>query len=88
MYCFKCKEKIDSKNPRIVKTKNERIMLLSNCAVCNSKKNQDSSKNRKQKGCWIIHSVKFWYLEVVKIIIVKNRVYLSIYYGCTYKVKK
>ena len=36
-YCLKCKEKTDSKNPRAVKTKNERIMLLLNCTVCASK---------------------------------------------------
>ena len=37
-YCLKCKEKTDSKNPTVVKRKNGKIMLLSNCAVCGSKK--------------------------------------------------
>ena len=35
LYCFKCR-----KNPKVVKTKNRRIMALSNCAVCNSKKSK------------------------------------------------
>ena len=33
-------EKIESKNPSIVKTKNGRIILLSKCAVCDSKKSK------------------------------------------------
>ena len=35
-YCLKCKRYTESKNPKVVKTKNERIMVLSNCAVCDS----------------------------------------------------
>ena len=37
-YCLKCKKNIESKSPKVVRTKNERIMLLSKCAVCDSKK--------------------------------------------------
>ena len=37
-YCLKCKEKTDSKNSTVVKRKNGKIMLLSNYAVCGSKK--------------------------------------------------
>ena len=36
--CLKCRKNTESKKPEVVKTKNERIMLLSKCAVCNSKK--------------------------------------------------
>ena len=35
-YCFKCIKNTQSKNPEVVNTKNGRIMLLSNCSVCNS----------------------------------------------------
>ena len=31
-------ENIENKNPKVVRTKNGRIMLLSKCEVCNSKK--------------------------------------------------
>ena len=34
-YCLKCGEKT---NWRVVKTKNRRIMVSSNCSVCGSKK--------------------------------------------------
>ena len=37
MYCLKCRKNTENKNPKVVRTKNERIMLLSKCAVCNSK---------------------------------------------------
>ena len=39
-YCLKCGKNTDSKTPKVVWTKNGRIMLLSKCAVCNSKKSR------------------------------------------------
>ena len=39
-YCLKGREKTDSKNPKLVKTKNGRMMVSSNCAVCGSKKSR------------------------------------------------
>ena len=38
MYCFKCRKNTKSKNPKVVRTKNGRIIPLSKCAVCDSKK--------------------------------------------------
>ena len=35
--CLKHRKNTESKNPKAVKTKNRRIILLSNCAVCGSK---------------------------------------------------
>ena len=40
LYCLQCREKTASKTPRVVKTKNARIMVLWNCAVCVSKKSR------------------------------------------------
>ena len=39
-YRLKCSKNAESKNPRVVKTKNGRIMLLSNYAICSSKKSK------------------------------------------------
>ena len=36
-YCLKCRKNTETKNPKVAKTKNRRIMLLSKCAVCDSK---------------------------------------------------
>ena len=37
-YCLKRGENRESKNPKVGNTKNGRIMLLSKCVVCDSKK--------------------------------------------------
>ena len=37
-YCLKCRKNTESKNPKVVRTKNGIIMILSKCAVFNSKK--------------------------------------------------
>ena len=37
-YCLKCRKNTESKNSKLARTKNRRIMLLSKCAVCDSKK--------------------------------------------------
>ena len=40
LYCFKCRRNAESKNQKPATTKNRRIMLLSKCSVCNSKKSK------------------------------------------------
>ena len=39
-YCLKYRKNIERKNEEVVKTRNGRIMLLSKCAVCDSKKSK------------------------------------------------
>ena len=39
-YCSKCRKNSESKNPKNVGTKNGRIMFLSKCSLCNSKKSK------------------------------------------------
>ena len=36
--CLKCRKNTESKNPKVVRTKNGSIMLLSKCAMWDSKK--------------------------------------------------
>ena len=38
LYCLKCRKNTESKNPKVARTRYRRIMLLSKCAVCDSKK--------------------------------------------------
>ena len=40
IYCLKCRKNAESKNPKVVRTKNGRIMLLSKCEMCNGKKSK------------------------------------------------
>ena len=46
-YCLKCKKNTKNINASVSKTNNGKIMLLSKCAICDSK-NQDLLKNKKQ----------------------------------------
>ena len=39
-YCLSCRKYTKNTNPRIVKNKNNRSMIQSNCAICNSKKSR------------------------------------------------
>ena len=48
-YCLKCRKNTESKNPEVVKAKNGRIMLLSKCSMCNSKKS-NFLKEKEAKG--------------------------------------
>ena len=37
LYCLKCRKYTESKNPKVARTKNVRIMLSSKCAACDNK---------------------------------------------------
>ena len=37
-FCLKCRKNSETKNQKVVNIKNGRIILLSNCSACNSKK--------------------------------------------------
>ena len=47
-YCLKCRKIIECKNLKVLKTKNGRIILLSNCTVCDDKK-LNSIKEKEDK---------------------------------------
>ena len=36
-HCLKCRKNTESKSPKVVRTKNGRIMLLSKCSVLHTK---------------------------------------------------
>ena len=48
-FCLKCRKNTESENPKVARTKNGRIMLLSNCVVCDSK-NSKFLKLQKASG--------------------------------------
>ena len=48
-YCLKCRKDTENINPKVSKASNGRTMLLSNCAICNSK-NSRFIKNQEAKG--------------------------------------
>ena len=48
-YCLKCRKDTENINPKVSKTSNNRIMVLSKCAICGSKKSR-FIKNQEVKG--------------------------------------
>ena len=39
-YCLTCKKDTGNINPKVIKTKNNRKMILSRCSICNNKKSR------------------------------------------------
>ena len=37
-YCLSCKKDTGNISPKVIKTKNDRKMMLSKCSICNNKK--------------------------------------------------
>ena len=58
-YYLKCRKNTESKNAKVLKTKNERIMLLSKCAVFISRK---SKFIKEQEAREILNSLGIKYL--------------------------
>ena len=50
-YCLTYRKNTGSKNPKFIKTKNERIMLLSKCEVCDSIKSK--SIREEEASGWL-----------------------------------
>ena len=48
-YYLKCRKDTENINPRVSKTSNGRTMVLSKCAICDSKKSR-FIKNQEVKG--------------------------------------
>ena len=48
-YCLKCKKNTENINPRVSKTNNGRKMILSNCAMCGSKKSKIIEKQEADR---------------------------------------
>ena len=48
-HCLKCRKNTKNINPRVSKTSNGRTMVLSTCAICDSKKSR-FIKNQEAKG--------------------------------------
>ena len=48
-YCLKCRKDTENINPKVSDTSNGRTMVLSECAMCGSKKSR-FIKNQEAKG--------------------------------------
>ena len=48
-YCLVCKKNTENKDAKMIKTKNDRLILSSKCAVCGNKKSR-FMKEQEAKG--------------------------------------
>ena len=48
-YCLSCRKNTENREPKVVETKNNRLMILSNCAICDNKKSR-FIKEQEAKG--------------------------------------
>ena len=55
-YCLKGRKNTESKNPKVAKTKNGRIMLLSERVVCDTKKSK-FIKEQEASGLLLLSSL-------------------------------
>ena len=53
-YCLVCKKYTENTNPKIVRNRQNRLMIQSNCAICGSKK---SRFNKEQKALGILRNL-------------------------------
>ena len=65
-YCLSCRKNTENTNPKIVKSKKNRSMILSKCTTCNNKKSRfisqgsglfdilglNTPQNRIKNGLW------------------------------------
>ena len=63
IYCLSYKKNMRNINPKVVKTKNNRKMMLSRCSICNNKKSiftaRSSSLERISQGPGIFNSLVY-----------------------------
>ena len=53
-YCLKCRKNTENINPRVSKTSNGKTMLLSKCAICDSKK---SRFMKNEEVTWLLSNL-------------------------------
>ena len=62
LYCLKCEKNTESKNPVVARRKDGRMMLLSKCAMCDSKK---SIFIKQQEASQLLSSLEIKTLPLV-----------------------
>ena len=60
-YCLSCKKDTRNIDPKVIKTKNNRKMMLSRCSICNNKKStaEPSALARSSQGSGIFDSLAY-----------------------------
>ena len=61
-YCVKCRKQSENWNLKIFKTKNDRLIMQSQCTECGFKM-PNSWKNKKQKDYWVVWELKHHWVK-------------------------
>ena len=65
-HCLKCKKHTRNINPRVSSTSNGKVMILSKCTICNSKKSKVINK-QEAKGLLSKLSIKTPFSKLPKL---------------------
>ena len=49
-YCLVCRKNIENKDAKIIKTKNGRLQMRSQCSICGNKKSRFVKKTRSKRN--------------------------------------
>ena len=49
-YCLVCRKNIENKDAKIIKTKNGRLQMRSQCSICGNKKSRFVNKTRSKRN--------------------------------------
>ena len=66
-YCLKCKRNTKNINSKVLRTKNDRLMLSSKFAICSNKKSK-SMKEQEEKGLFSSLGIKIPLLSKMAIL--------------------
>ena len=63
LYCLKCKKYTKNINPQVSSTRNGKLMILSKCAICGSRKSRFIKEQDAKEIVWVLkhHYVKYFY---------------------------
>ena len=90
-YCVKCRKDKENIDPKMVRTKHNRLVMQSKCSVSGIKKSRFVKKNRKQKVIKLNEIVNRFLLVGYKVMPemqLKNLVLLTVLVVHSHKTKK
>ena len=59
--CLKCRKDTEHKNPKVVNTKNGKIVVLSKCAICSSTRSRFTKKQETSGILGNVQGKKYWF---------------------------
>ena len=65
-YCLKCRKDTENINPKVSSTSNGKAMILSQCAICGSKKSETVSfPSSRMKEILVFHALSKFSVKLI-----------------------